>query len=201
MESVSETLQRVFSESEKQSLSDRVVSFSLCFKETDSERKERKKERKVKERKAKQRADKERGGRVLRGMVHYGCAKTDSGGVECFVEFSETPRCSIVSDRPISNFHVYACNFEKFRVFVGPFVTIFPLYNAKSFLSPFTMAPVTLRVTPILSEREWSNSLQNLTRILCSTISVIVKRGAHDFRLVRNDVPLPAKYLEGHGAW
>lgn len=26
-------------------------------------------------------------------MVHYGCAKTDSGGVECFVEFSEKPRC------------------------------------------------------------------------------------------------------------
>ncbi|XP_017796421.1 PREDICTED: band 7 protein AGAP004871-like [Habropoda laboriosa] len=25
-------------------------------------------------------------------MVHYGCAKTDSGGVECFVEFSETPQ-------------------------------------------------------------------------------------------------------------
>lgn len=33
-------------------------------------------------------------GAVRRGMVHYGCAKTDSGGVECFVEFSEIPRCS-----------------------------------------------------------------------------------------------------------
>ncbi|CAK9825772.1 Band 7 protein AAEL010189 [Anthophora retusa] len=29
-------------------------------------------------------------------MVHYGCAKTDSGGVECFVEFSETPQESSV---------------------------------------------------------------------------------------------------------
>ncbi|XP_015434957.1 PREDICTED: band 7 protein AGAP004871-like [Dufourea novaeangliae] len=28
-------------------------------------------------------------------MVHYGCTKTDSGGVECFVEFSETSSYSI----------------------------------------------------------------------------------------------------------
>lgn len=108
-----------------------------------------KKERKGKESKGRIK----RGGRVLRGMVHYGCAKTDSGGVECFVEFSETSRCSIVSDRSISNFHIYVCNFEKSRVFVAPFVTIFAVYNAKSFPTPFTMAPVTLRVTPMLSEQ------------------------------------------------